>query len=52
MMFGFEREIPLLRDNSTAFVDFDNTSQEFQVIVDELPVYRGLFPAPRGRLRH
>jgi len=38
--FGFEREIPLLRDNSTAFVDFDNTSQEeLPVIVDELPVY-------------
>jgi hypothetical protein len=40
MYCGIEQEIPLLGGKGSAFVDFDNTSQEeLPVIVDELPVY-------------
>lgn len=52
MYFGIEQEIPLLRDDGKAFVDFGNTNhEELQAIVDELPLYREDYaPPPRGRL--
>jgi hypothetical protein len=48
MYFGIEQEIPLLRDDGRAFVDFANTShEELQVIVDELPLYPDDYPRLR-----
>ena len=48
MYFGIEQEIPLLRDDGSAFVDFGNTShEEPQAVVDELPVYPEDYPRLR-----
>jgi hypothetical protein len=53
MYFGIEQEIPLLRDDGSAFVDSANTThEELQGIVDELPLYPDDYPRLRvGDLR-